>query len=116
MERVYLVTLAKATRIPARAPQRRGRPGRQKGRQERRQGQGRRQKGRSAKKPAPTVVDEDGLKDRIDALPITPGDYQDLRMVDDRVFYLRKTVGDDSATTRKKDPATQQSRRCAPSA
>src|SRR4029077_1700942 len=27
-----------------------------------------------------------------------PGNYRDLRMIDDRIFYLRRTAGDDSGT------------------
>jgi len=29
-------------------------------------------------------------------LEITPGNYRDLRMIDDRIFYLRRTAGDDT--------------------
>lgn len=99
MERVYLIPLAKATPSPL-APKsdevgqkddkddakpdgdkKPGAPGGDKP---------------DAKKPAPVTVDEDGLKDRIVGLKIPPGNYRDLRLVDDRVFYLRQTVGDDT--------------------
>jgi tricorn protease len=40
-------------------------------------------------------VDLDGIQDRLIALEIPPGDYGNLRMVGDRIFYLRRTVGDD---------------------
>ena len=43
------------------------------------------------------TVDEDGLKERIEALKIRSADYRDLRMVDDKIFYTRRTVGDEGA-------------------
>ncbi len=42
----------------------------------------------------PVTVDEDGLRERITALNIPPGNYQALRLVDDRVFYLRAKEDD----------------------
>ena len=47
------------------------------------------------KKPVTVKVDLDGIHDRISALEITPGNYTDIRTVGDRIFYLRRTVGDD---------------------
>ncbi len=47
------------------------------------------------KKPVVVKVDLDGIQDRLIALEIPPGDYGNLRMVGDRIFYLRRTVGDD---------------------
>ena len=41
-------------------------------------------------------MDTDGIQNRIVGLDIDPGNYKDLRLVDDRVFYLRRTVGDNS--------------------
>ena len=46
------------------------------------------------KKPVVVKVDTDGIHDRLVALDIAPGDYSRLRMVDDRIFYLRRTVAD----------------------
>ena len=52
-------------------------------------------------KPKPPVavkVDLDGIQDRLVAVEKIPaGDYTNLRMVDDRIFYLRRTVADDAA-------------------
>jgi tricorn protease len=48
------------------------------------------------KKPVVVKVDSDGIQNRIVGLEITPGNYRDLRMIDDRIFYLRRTAGDDS--------------------
>jgi tricorn protease len=47
------------------------------------------------KKPLVVKVDTDGIHGRIVGLPIPPGNYSDIRVVDDRVFYLRRTVADD---------------------
>ncbi|MGI9114265.1 MAG: S41 family peptidase [Chthoniobacterales bacterium] len=49
------------------------------------------------KKPVTVKVDLDGIHDRISALEITPGNYSDIRMLDDRIVYLRRTVGDAEA-------------------
>lgn len=48
-----------------------------------------------AKKPVMVKVDLDGIQDRLAGVDIQPGDYRSLRMVDDRIFYLRRTLGDD---------------------
>jgi tricorn protease len=48
------------------------------------------------KKPVVVKVDTDGIQNRIVGLEITPGNYRDLRMIEDRIFYLRRTAGDDS--------------------
>lgn len=111
MERVYLVTLAKATESPV-AP--RSDEVGQKDKDEKSSDSGGKddkddkaksgdkkdgdggKDGSAAKKPVVVAVDEDGIKDRIVGLKIPAGNYRDLRLVDDRVFYLRRTVGDDS--------------------
>ena len=49
------------------------------------------------KKPVVVKVDTDGIGNRIAALEIVRGDYSNLRLVDDRIFYLRRTVADDAA-------------------
>ena len=40
-------------------------------------------------------VDLENLPDRIVGLPIMPGTYSDIRAIDDRVFYIRRTSADD---------------------
>ena len=41
-------------------------------------------------------VDTDGIQDRILGLEITPGNYRNIRMLDDnRIFYLRRTAADE---------------------
>jgi tricorn protease len=47
------------------------------------------------KKPVVVRVDTDGIQNRIAGLEITPGNYRNIRMIEDRVFYLRRTAGDD---------------------
>jgi tricorn protease len=47
------------------------------------------------KKPVAVKVDLDGIQTRLVALKIQPGDYSDLRMVGNRIFYLRRTLGDE---------------------
>ncbi len=54
-------------------------------------------KDKDAKKPVTVKVDLDGIGDRLSALEIAPGNYNNLRMVDNRIFYLRRTVADDQA-------------------
>src|SRR5438874_1766397 len=46
------------------------------------------------KKPVVVKVDLDGIHDRISGVEIVPGNYSDIRLVDDRIFYLRRTVAD----------------------
>jgi len=55
-------------------------------------------KDKDAKKPVVVKVDLDGIQDRLAALEIQPGDYFNLRLIDNRLFYLRRTVADDRAS------------------
>ena len=48
------------------------------------------------KQPVVVKVDLDGIQNRLVALKIPTGDYSDLRMVGDRIFYLRRTLADDT--------------------
>lgn len=54
-------------------------------------------------KPPIVKVDTDGIHDRIAAVETTPGNYYNIRMVDDRIFYLRRTVGDESGEEEEED-------------
>nr|MBA2623435.1 PDZ domain-containing protein [Chthoniobacterales bacterium] len=49
------------------------------------------------KKPVVVKVDLDGIQSRLVALKIQPADYGDIRMVGDRIFYLRRSLGDERA-------------------
>jgi tricorn protease len=52
-------------------------------------------KDKDAKKPVVVKVDLDGIQDRLAAVEIAPGQYESLRLVDNRIFYKRRTLGDD---------------------
>ena len=109
MERVYLITLSKATpaplaprsdevgqddKKPDAAPGKDAKPDEGKpspGPDDKKPDA----KAEAVKKPVPVTIDEDGLKDRITALNIPAGNYGVVRVVDDRVFYLRAGEGDD---------------------
>jgi tricorn protease len=95
MERVYLVTLAKSTEAPL-APRSDEVGQEEKKPDAEKPDAAKDEKNPPPKKPVSVTVDEEGLKDRISALDIPPGDYRDLRMVDDRIFYLRHTLADEA--------------------
>lgn len=60
------------------------------------------------KEPPVVKVDLDGIRDRIVALDIPPGEYRNLRLVDDRVFYLRRTSADDGGDDEEEEGAEGQ--------
>jgi tricorn protease len=60
------------------------------------------------KKPVTVKVDLDGIHDRLVALEIPSANYSNLRMITDRIFYLRRTVADDLGDD---DDAAPDSRR-----
>jgi len=111
MERVYLVTLAKETENPlapksdevGKAEQKRekekAKEAEEKKPEEKAAGEKKPEENKSEaakpKKPVVVKVDTDGIQNRIVGLEITPGNYRNIRMVDDRIFYLRRTAGDD---------------------
>ncbi len=87
MERVYLVTLAekrkkeKAKEAEEKKPE--ASPGATKPEEK-------------PKKPVTVKVDTDGIQNRILGLEITPGNYRNIRMLNDgRIFYLRRTAADE---------------------
>jgi tricorn protease len=111
MERVYLVTLAKETENPlapksdevGKAEQKRekekAKEAEEKKPEEKAAGEKKPEEKKpeaaKPKKPVVVKVDTDGIQNRIVGLEITPGNYRNIRMVDDRIFYLRRTAGDD---------------------
>jgi tricorn protease len=111
MERVYLVTLAKDTENPlgpksdevGKAEQKRekekAKEAEEKKPDEKAAGEKKPEEKKpeaaKPKKPVVVKVDTDGIQNRIVGLEITPGNYRNIRMVDDRIFYLRRTAGDD---------------------
>src|SRR5436190_3891337 len=111
MERVYLVTLSKETENPlgpksdevGKAEQKRekekAKEAEEKKPEEKAAGEKKADEKKTEavkpKKPVVVKVDTDGIQSRILGLEITPGNYRNARMVDDRIFYLRRTAGDD---------------------
>ena len=111
MERVYLVTLSKETENPlgpksdevGKAEQKREKEKAKEAEDKKPEEKAAGEKKADEKKPEPAKpkkpvvvkVDTDGIQSRILGLEITPGNYRNIRMVDDRIFYLRRTAGDD---------------------
>ena len=107
MSRVYLVTLAKETENPLGPRSDEVGKGEKKKKdadakkdddkksdgKEEKKGEG---KDAKPKKPVVVKVDLDGIQDRLIALEIPRGDYSNLRMVEDRIFYLRRTIADEA--------------------
>ncbi|HZR06206.1 MAG TPA: PDZ domain-containing protein [Candidatus Udaeobacter sp.] len=103
MQRVYLVTLAKETANPlapksdevGKAKEKREKE-KTKEAEEKKGEKGEKKAEEKPKKPVVVKVDTDGIQNRIAGLEITPGDYRDIRMLDDnRIFYLRRTAADE---------------------
>ena len=98
MQRIYFVMLAKDTESPV-AP-RSDEVGKADKKDKDKSGNKdaeKKDEGKKDDKPKKTVtvkVDLDGLQDRIVALETTPANYANLRLVDGRVFYLRRGIGD----------------------
>ncbi len=92
MERPYLVTLSKDTPSPL-AP-RSDEVGKSDKKDKEKQGDKGEKKDEGKKKSPNVKVDADGLSSRIIGIDVTPGIYTGLRLVDGRLFYLRRTVAD----------------------
>ena len=96
MQRVYLVTLAKETANPL-APKSDEVGKAEEKRQKVKAKEAEEKKPEEKpKKPVVVKVDTDGIQNRILGLEITPGNYRNIRMLNDgRIFYLRRTAADD---------------------
>jgi len=105
MQRVYLVTLAKETANPL-APKSDevGKAAEKREKEKAKQAEEKKPEAspsakkpeEKSKKPVVVKVDTDGIQNRIVGLEITPGNYRNIRMLDDnRIFYLRRTAGDE---------------------
>jgi tricorn protease len=112
MQRVYLVTLAKDTEPPL-GPRSDevGKAEQKRAKQKEKEGEEKKAEEKKSPSPAPksspaptpevtpkkpvvVKVDLDGIHDRISGVEIVPGNYSDIRLVDDRIFYLRRTIAD----------------------
>ena len=108
MQRPYLVTLSKDTESPL-APRSDEVGKAEKKKDKEKVGDekdGEKKDGKKDEKPRKAVtvkVDTDGIQNRIVGLDIAPANYKDLRLVDDRVFYLRRTVGDQSGADEEEE-------------
>ena len=102
MERVYLVTLAKEIANPL-APKSDEVGKAEEKRKKEKETAEKKEETPAAKKPEEkpkkqvvVKVDTDGIQNRIVGLEITPGNYRNIRMLDDnRIFYLRRTAADE---------------------
>ncbi len=105
MQRIYLVTLAKETANPL-APKSDevGKAEEKRQKEKAKEAEEKKPEEKAAgkkpeekpKKPVVVKVDTDGIQNRIVGLEITPGNYRNIRMLDDgRIFYLRRTAADD---------------------
>jgi tricorn protease len=127
MQRVYLITLAKETENPV-GPRSDevGKAEQKRAKEKEKEAEGKKPDEKTADKPSqekpdqpgstpaprkPVVVkvDLDGIQERIDALPIAPGNYRNIRMVGDRIFYLRRTTADEAGE--EDDDAGQDDRK-----
>ena len=106
MQRVYLVTLAKDTANPlapksdevGKAAEKREKEKAKEAEEKKPETSPSEKKPeeKRRKKPVVVKVDTDGIQNRIVGLEITPGNYRNIRMLDDdRIFYLRRTAGDE---------------------
>ncbi len=110
MQRVYLVTLSKDTKSPL-APRsdevNKGDKKKDNDKAEEKKEPNDKKAGEKdakAKKPVTVKVDTDGIHDRIDGFAIQPGNYSNIRTVDDRVFYLRRTAADEQGEDAEASP------------
>ncbi len=94
MQRVYLVTLAKDTESPLAPKSDEVGKAEEKDKKKDEQDKDGDDKKEKVKKTVTVKVDLDGIQNRIVGLDIIPANYRDLRLVDGRVFYLRRTIGD----------------------
>ena len=102
MERVYLITLARDTANPLAPKSDEVGKAEEKRKKERAKEAEEKKPEASAtptekaKKPVVVKVDTDEIQNRILGLEIAPGNYRNIRMLDDnRIFYLRRTAADE---------------------
>jgi tricorn protease len=110
MQRVYFVTLAKETESPVGPRSDEVGKGKKKDKEKAGEDKGgdKKEEKKEEKKPVTVKVDLDGIQNRIVGLKITPGNYNGIRLVDDRVFYLRRTVGDNTGEDEEEDGGGEQ--------
>ena len=124
LERVYLITLAKDTESPLgprsdEVGKKKDKDGDKKDSEKKdekksddKKGGDAKDKDKDAKKPVTVKVDLDGIQDRLAPLEIPAGNYGNLRLVDNRVFYLRRTIADDAASDDDSGPGNRKYHLC----
>src|SRR5204863_2147280 len=120
LERVYLVTLSKDTENPLGprsdevgkkkekdkdkpddkdkvkdADKDKARPDKKPGEDAKQDDKDNKDKELVTRKPVTVKVNLDGMHERLIALDIPSANYTNLRLVNDRIFYMRRTVADD---------------------
>ncbi len=95
-QRIYLVTLSKDAESPLAPKSDEVGKAEKKDKEGGKDGDKKDEKKEEKRKPVTVKVDTDGIQNRIVGLEITPANYKDIRLVDGRVFYLRRTVGDNT--------------------
>ena len=96
MQRIYLVTLAKETANPLAPKSDEVGKAAEKRQKEKAKEAEEKKPEEKPKKPVVVKVDTDGIQNRIVGLEITPGNYRNIRMLDNgRIFYLRRTAADE---------------------
>ncbi len=117
MQRVYLVTLAREIESPL-APRsdevgKGDKKDKEKEVDEKKAGPNdKRPEEKEKKKPVVVKIDPDGIQNRLVGLDIAPAEYSDLRLVDGRVFYLRRTVADDAGEDEEAGPESRKFHLC----
>ncbi len=117
MQRVYLVTLARETESPL-APRsdevgKGDKKDKEKEADEKKAGPNdKKPEEKEKKKPVVVKIDPDGIQNRLVGLDIAPAEYSDLRLVDGRIFYLRRTVADDAGEDEEAGPESRKFHLC----
>ena len=115
MQRVYLVTLAKDTESPLgpRSDEVGKAEKKDKDKEDDKEGEKKDGKKEEKSKKPVTVKVDTGWDSEPNRWPRNhSGQLQDLRLVDDRVFYLRRTVGDNSGEDEETGPDEQKWHLC----
>ena len=117
MQRVYLVTLAKDTESPM-APLsdevgKAEKKDKDKEADEKKTGPNdKKTENKEKKKPVVVKIDPEGIENRLVGLDIAPAEYSDLRLVDGRVFYLRRTIADEAGENEEEGPESRKFHLC----
>ncbi|MEO8440269.1 MAG: S41 family peptidase [Spartobacteria bacterium] len=116
MQRIYLVTLAKDTESPVGPRSDEVGKAEKKDKEKSESGsEGEKKDGKKdekGKKPVTVKVDLDGIQNRIVGLDTTPANYMGMRLVDGRIFYLRRSAADNSEDDEEAGPGEEKWHLC----